>query len=228
MQIRSTRIVVIAGIALIFLGATYLFGWSDIFVVKEVSITGAPTAQSTKAITDSLSIKPGIKMARVETRSLSRRLESFTWIESVNISRNWLNRKVSIEISPRTPIALFNPATSPETSIDADGNVFRLPGGTSNSLPKVEANSAKSGVEAIALFTALPQTFRSNISLMSVRSTGAFSISYRYKSRPIAISWGDGGNAALKVDVVEALLALPENAKVRSIDVSAPHAPIVR
>jgi hypothetical protein len=32
----------------------------------------------------------------------------------------------------------------------------------------------------------------------------------------------------LKAQVIDALLALPENKKVRRIDVSAPHAPIVK
>lgn len=228
MEIRNPRVIAIAGVASLFLIATYLFGWSQIFVVQEVSIKGAPTAESRQAVTDSISIAPGVKMARVETRSLAKRLDSFAWIESVDISRNWISQKVSIEISPRTPIALFNPATSPDTSIDAQGKVFRLPGGVATSLPKVEANSAKNGIAAITLFTELPEDFRSGISLMSVRSSGAFSVSYRYKSRPIGISWGDGKDAALKVQVIQALLELPENSKIKSIDVSAPHAPIVR
>ena len=231
MWIRNPRIVAIAGALLIFASATYLFAWSSVFAVKDISITGAPTAESTQAVTSALAIAPGVKMARVEPRALQRRLDSFDWISAVDISRNWINRRVSIEISPRTPIAFFNPDISPQTTIDASGKVFKLPGGatdSSHSLPKVQAQSAKSGVAAISLFTSLPETFRSKISLMSVRSSGAFSISYSYSSRPIGISWGDGNNSALKVKVVEALLALPENSKIKSIDVSAPHAPIVR
>jgi cell division protein FtsQ len=228
MQARNSRIAAIAGALLILVSATYLFAWSSIFSVKEISITGAPTPESQQAVTSALSISSGEKMARVEPRALERRLDTFDWISEVNISRNWFNRKVSIEISPRTPIALFNPATSPQSTIDAAGKVFKLPGGAKNSLPKVEAQSAKSGVAAISLFTALPQSFRSKINLMSVRNSGAFAISYSDNARSVAISWGDGKNTALKVDVVEALLALPENSKISSIDVSAPHAPIVR
>lgn len=228
MQARNSRIAAIAGALLIFASATYIFAWSSIFSVKEISIKGAPTLESQQAVTSALSISSGEKMARVEPRALERRLDTFDWIGEVNISRNWFNHKVSIEISPRTPIALFNPATSPQSTIDAAGKVFKLPGGAKNSLPKVEAQSAKSGVAAISLFTSLPQSFRSKISLMSVRSSGAFSITYSDNARSVAISWGDDKNTSLKVDVVEALLALPENSKISSIDVSAPHAPIVR
>jgi cell division protein FtsQ len=225
---RNLRIPVIAGAVLIFIAATYLLAWSPVFVVKDIAITGAPTSESNKAISKALGISAGVKMARVEPRSLQRRLDSFDWIGDVNISRDWINRKVSIEISPRTPIALFNPETSLQTTIDSSGKVFRLPGGLPNSLPRVQAPTPKSGVAAIDLFTDLPESFRSKITLMNVRSSGAFEISYSYKSREIQIAWGDGAESALKVEVASKLLALPENSKIRFIDVSAPYAPIVR
>jgi cell division protein FtsQ len=225
---RNLRIPVIAGAVLIFIAATYLLAWSPVFVVKDIAITGAPTSESNKAISKALGISAGVKMARVEPRSLQRRLDSFDWIGDVNISRDWINRKVSIEISPRTPIALFNPETSLQTTIDTSGKVFRLPGGLPNSLPRVQAPTPKSGVAAIDLFTDLPESFRSKITLMNVRSSGAFEISYSYKSREIQIAWGDSAESALKVEVASKLLALPENSKIRFIDVSAPYAPIVR
>ena len=228
MKGRNLRIPVIAGAALIFIAATYLLAWSPVFVVKDIAITGAPTSESNRAISKALGISAGVKMARVEPRSLQRRLDSFDWIGDVNISRDWINRKVSIEISPRTPIALFNPETSLQTTIDTSGKVFRLPGGLPNSLPRVQAPTPKSGVAAIDLFTDLPESFRSKITLMNVRSSGAFEISYSYESREIQIAWGDGAESALKVEVASKLLALPENSKIRFVDVSAPYAPIVR
>lgn len=228
MPARNLRIPVIAGGVLLFSTATYLLAWSPVFVVKDIEITGAPTSDSSKAISKALAITTGEKLARVEPRSLQRRLDSFDWISDVNISRDWINRKVSIEISSRTPIALFNPDTSLQTTIDTTGKVFRLPGGAPNSLPRVQAATPESGVAAINLFTELPESFRSEITLMNVRSSGSFEVSYSYKSRQIQIAWGDGKESALKVEVASKLLALPENSKIRFIDVSAPYAPIVR
>ena len=228
MSARNLRIPVIAGGVLLFSTATYLLAWSPVFVVKDIEITGAPTSDSSKAISKALAITTGEKLARVEPRSLQRRLDSFDWISDVNISRDWIKRKVSIEISSRTPIALFNPDTSLQTTIDTTGKVFRLPGGAPNSLPRVQAATPESGVAAIGLFTELPESFRSEITLMNVRSSGSFEVSYSYKSRQIQIAWGDGKESALKVEVASKLLALPENSKIRFIDVSAPYAPIVR
>lgn len=228
MPARNLRIPVIAGGVLLFSTAAYLLAWSPVFVVKDIEITGAPTSDSSKAINKALAITTGEKLARVEPRSLQRRLDSFDWISDVNISRDWINRKVSIEISSRTPIALFNPDTSLQTTIDTTGKVFRLPGGAPNSLPRVQAATPESGVAAINLFTELPESFRSEITLMNVRRSGSFEVSYSYKSRQIQIAWGDGKESALKVEVATKLLALPENSKIRFIDVSAPYAPIVR
>jgi cell division septal protein FtsQ len=225
---QNKRVLTIAIIGLLFASSTYLLGWSQVFSVREVAITGVPTEQSAVEVKKALEITPGIKMARVEPRSLRRRLDSFGWIGSVNISRNWINRKVSIEISPRVPIAEFNPLTSPQMLMDSEGKLFKLPGNSNSNLPRVEAADTKSGLLAIDLFTSLPQSFRSSIVLMSARSSGTFSVTYLFGGRSIRIVWGDAKNTSLKVEVINALLGLPENSKISTIDVSAPHAPIVK
>ena len=42
------------------------------------------------------------------------------------------------------------------------------------------------------------------------------------------IIWGDGLDTDLKIKVIKALLDQPENKSIRMIDVTAPHAPIVK
>lgn len=206
----------------------YLLAWSSIFSVSAVSISGAPTPTSKAQVASKIGIELGVKLARVDARQITRRLETFPWIEQVHISKNWISRKVSVEISPRVPIAFFNPASSFGSTIDKSGKVFSLPGGAPASLPRVEASTSASGVNAIALFTELPSKFRGSISLMNASRSGSYRIYFLYQSRTIAITWGDSTNTSLKTSVVEKLLTLKENSKIRSIDVSAPHAPIVR
>jgi hypothetical protein len=46
--------------------------------------------------------------------------------------------------------------------------------------------------------------------------------------RDLQIAWGKNEKTALKIDVINSLLALPENKNIRKIDISAPHAPIVK
>jgi hypothetical protein len=50
----------------------------------------------------------------------------------------------------------------------------------------------------------------------------------KYQGRDLRIFWGANEKSALKMQVLRALLALPENEKIRRVDLSAPHAPIVK
>jgi cell division septal protein FtsQ len=227
MKINRKQLVSV-GVLTLFAAAVYLFAWSSIFSVQSVSISGVPKGPTTTTVSSKVGVSVGMKLARVDSRQISRRLEGFKWIEKVEVSRNWISRKVAVEILPRTPIALFNPISTFGSSIDRFGVIFSLPGGAPNSLPRVEAPSSESGLEAIRLFTSLPVAFRESITLMNASKTGTYRINYGFKSRVIAITWGDSKDTDLKVEVVEKLLTLKENGRIRYIDVSAPHAPVVR
>jgi hypothetical protein len=48
------------------------------------------------------------------------------------------------------------------------------------------------------------------------------------ENRNLLVQWGSLENLPLKVRVYNTLLALPENKTVKKIDLSAPHAPIVK
>ena len=102
---RNFTKVPLAGIviAALFAGLVYLFAWSSIFAVSTVAITGAPTSETEKTISQIAAISSGQKLARVEPRAIAHRIEDLTWIKSVEISRNWINGEVDIVITPRTP-----------------------------------------------------------------------------------------------------------------------------
>ena len=84
------------------------------------------------------------------------------------------------------------------------------------------------GVDAIALFRSLPQTFRSKIISLSARNESNFSMRLAYQGRELAVKWGANEKSALKVQVFNALVKLPENKNLRRVDLSAAHAPIVK
>jgi hypothetical protein len=44
----------------------------------------------------------------------------------------------------------------------------------------------------------------------------------------LEIRWGNDDENELKLKVYKALISLPENASIKRVDVSAPHAPIVK
>ena len=202
---------------------TYLFAWSPIFQVRAIEISGLPQGITTAAITSASEITVGEKLARLEPRAISNRLKKLTWIASSDIGRNWLNGKVTIAITSRKPVGIYQ-----GRALDASGHIFDFPGKIPSSLPQVSAKSAAIGLTAIDLFAALPSDIRESLIAMSATSDRSINTRVTVANRAISIQWGGVSQLSLKVKVYRALLALPENAKVTSIDLSAPHAPIVK
>jgi len=210
-------------IAALFAGLVYLFAWSSIFAVSTVAITGAPTSETEKTISQIAAISSGQKLARVEPRAIAHRIEDLTWIKSVEISRNWINGEVEIVVTPRTPSAYFNGAT-----MDASGTIFTLPGFEGADLPRVSAPTPELGLSAIELFQSLPEDFKSKVISLSAHNDSNIAMQIALNEREIRVLWGANEKSALKIEVINALVALEENQNIRRIDVSAPHAPIVK
>jgi cell division protein FtsQ len=78
------------------------------------------------------------------------------------------------------------------------------------------------------LFTEFPQTFRSKVITIKAKKQDSFEVNLNEGSRKIALIWGSNSELNLKIKVYEALIVLKENSKISLIDVSAPHAPIVK
>ncbi len=225
---KRNRIFAIAATLLILSSSTYVLGWSPLLNVDRVKISGSPTQESLNEISRTAAISPGMKMARVDPRSLENRLLELRWIESVDISRHWISGLVELKILSRTPIALYNPTSLKREWIDQSGEIFALPGGSSAKLPQVQAGYVDAGLAAIELFTTLDQKFRSQVDLITATSTSNFVMVLRHKGKDIRTIWGDDTNSELKIRVINELLLLPENKSLVMIDVSAPHAPIVK
>lgn len=206
----------------------YFLGWSSIFSVKKVEITGAPTAAVLANIETKSQIEVGQQLARVNPQSAARKIEKLSWVKDVAISRNWLSGAVTIEINPRQPLAFFNSDQVPGQTIDEEGQLFSLPGYKNPDLAIISAKSPDSALQANELFTALPENFRKNITSMMATSTNTFTLNSTLEGRDIRIRWGDSQDMALKISVINSLLKLPENKKIKVIDVVAPHAPIVK
>jgi cell division septal protein FtsQ len=224
----SKRVLVIALTLTLFGASSYLLGWSNLLTVKAIEINGAPTKSAEAEIAKGLNLSQGDKLARVDSRALSKRIESNDWVRSVDISRNWLNGRVVINVIPRVPIALFSSLGKPQLALDASGKEFKVPGQIPPGLPNVSASSIASGLVAIDLFTQMPESFSADIDRLTALSPTNISIYGKFSNQKLQIIWGDGNDTSLKINVVMQLLDRPENKSIRLIDVSAPHAPIVK
>lgn len=210
-------------VLILILSLTYLLGWSNIFTAKGVSYSGAPTKGSQLTVKKLADISEGERLARIETRKVSARIKTLPWIKSVDISRNWINGEVSVSVEARLPIATFNGQL-----MDAEGKRFELPGGFTEKLPSVFARDTKSGLAAIELFMNLPTEFSTRTSAFTANSPENIFFNIKEGKRTLLVIWGNGKDTAFKIKVYKALLALPENSKIKKIDLTDPRSPIVK
>ncbi len=196
------RRLIAAAVVAVIAGATYVLGYSSFFTVSSVEVVG-----STKAI--NTGIIKGQKLARVEPRAVATRLEKLNWIESVDISRNWINGKVVVELKQRTPIATFK-----NQVIDSTGTSFVPQGDTPEGLIEIQAGSTEDATKAVNFFTLLPEELKSSLTVVKVRVSGAFVLITENNGKKLEIRWGTDSENELKLKDYKALIALPENAEI--------------
>lgn len=204
---------------LVLAGAAYILGWSTFFTVSSIEIKG--TQLSVKSL-----IAPGEKLARVEPRAVIAQYEKLDWVKSADISRNWFSGKVTISFVERSPIAIYK-----DRAIDADGVSFALRDlgiGTVENVPHIQGPTIESAVRASMFFITLPIEITQEVRWVKVRSADAYVLEMMKGSRTIEVLWGRDQENALKAKVYQALIARQDNQHIRRIDLTAPHAPIVR
>jgi cell division septal protein FtsQ len=210
-------------VILLISGLAYLLGWSNVLTVKEISYLGAPTKSSETTIKNLAILEVGDRLARVEIRKIAGRIQTLPWVDSADLSRNWISGKIVVAVTPRVPIATFNGQL-----MDAKGKRFELPGGFELKLPSVFAKDAESGLAAIKLFTKLPAEFSTRTSAFTATSSENIYFKIVEGKRSINVIWGADKEIDLKLKVYKALVALPENSKINKIDLTEPRSPIVK
>ncbi|MBI3430320.1 MAG: hypothetical protein HY050_09780 [Actinobacteria bacterium] len=224
-KLHPRRRFTVALILLLVVTFAYVLGWSSIFTVKQIRVLGAPTASQSQLVGES--IRVGEKMARLETRAVTNSLKKYTWLDRAQIDRNWLKGLVTIHVWTRTPVAAYQTQL-----IDRNGVLFDLPSEQNASLPRIAASNISATRFAVELLLQLPIDLRSNVTALQVQGTRSAVLTIRSSNqnppRIVNVIWGDSTETDLKVRVFKALLALPENIKVETINVSAPRAPIVK
>jgi hypothetical protein len=95
-------------------------------------------------------------------------------------------------------------------------------------LVQIQAGDLTAATKAVTFFMTLPSDLKEALSVVKVRSSGALVLVVNNDGKNLEIRWGTDGENELKLKVYKALIALPENASIKRVDVSAPHAPIVK
>ena len=127
---RIKRVAVWAIPSLIFGGAAYLFGYSDLIQVKTISISPVANNKEINSVIDRpiFNLRVGENLARVNVRGAEQALKGISWVEKASISRNWVSGKVSISILGRKAIAkVLTPSQEGNTYIDLKGVIYKDP-----------------------------------------------------------------------------------------------------
>ena len=216
------RLVKILISAVVVVALTYLLGWSSVFTVKKVEFNGVTNPVQILAIEKKIGNLNGIKFARIEPRQIANTIKKINWVKNADVSRDWFSSSVTISVDARVPIGIFG-----GRYIDSSGVVFD-PIGAPAEVPVVSAPNTEIGLLAIELFTTLPEDFRQNITSLSARSATDFTMVIKGPYKALVLRFGSADDKELKIKVFKALAALDENKNISTIDVSAPHAPIVK
>ena len=236
---RVKQEISIGALVLVISTGAYLLGWTNLLTVREISVIGSPNTTITNQILNLAGVTKGEKLARIEPRSITTKLEStgFNWIKSIKISRNWISRSVNIELTTRNPVARLNGTSE---YLDSEGIRFSLPPeftaskGKNELVSKLVSISASTPINqkaAVAFFSTLPSDFKAELSGLSASSSANFQVSIKSSSsrgKELRINWGSASDTALKVKIYKALIALPENSKITTMDLSDPNSPTVK
>jgi len=207
----------VVGLVVAFLtSATYVLGYSTLFTVSSIEIIGSNRPINT-------GIVKGQKLARVEPRAVENQLKKLDWIRSAEVSRNWISGKVIVVITSRIPIATFE-----NQVIDSTASSFMPQGMPLEGLIQIQAANLADAKSGVKFLTQLPQELKSTLKVVKVSTTGVLVLITQNSGKEIEIRWGSSSENELKLKVYKALIALPENADIKRVDVSAPIAPIVK
>jgi cell division septal protein FtsQ len=201
---------------LLLLGSTYALGYSSIFTVSAVEIIGIKSSVNAGVL-------KGEKLARIEPRVIASKFENLAWVKKAEVSRNWINGVVSIRILEREPVAIYR-----GKAFDLDGKTFEPQSGLPTDLVQIEAVDAASALEAINFLTSLDSELRQSLQVIKVQRAGFFDLVLAQDERTVEVKWGLSAENELKTRVYKTIFTLPENSKVTRVDLSAPHAPLVK
>ncbi len=124
---RLKRLAITTTTITAFAAVAYLLGWSSVLTVKSIEITGTSETQVilNQLTNEEISLQVGQKFARVDPRAIERSVSKLDWLAMVGVSRNWINKKVSIAVIERVAVAKALTSENSMVNFDISGVVFK-------------------------------------------------------------------------------------------------------
>ncbi|MFM2270327.1 MAG: hypothetical protein RIS01_356 [Actinomycetota bacterium] len=238
-KIRKLRRLFILLLAItIISGSSYLLGWSSVFTVSKITVEGTSSRAEIfrKLSSDSIELAVGSKLARIETRAIKRSIGMLEWIDEVNVSRDWFDKSINISVREKKAVAKAITTKNGLINFDVSGEIFKPISASQQSiqerLPLVitEGNDSAQLASVASLLAQMPTQMADlilNLKSISVANSGYIQMETKVNELPLRIDWGLVSDIDLKIEVLNALLKLPENKRIKRVDLSQPELPIV-
>lgn len=238
-KIRKLRRLFILLLAITLIsGSSYLLGWSSVFTVSKITIEGTSSRAEIfrKLSSDSIELAVGSKLARIETRAIKRSIGMLEWIDEVNVSRDWFDKSINVSVREKKAVAKAITTKNGLINFDVSGEIFKPISASQQSiqerLPLVitEGNDSAQLASVASLLAQMPTQMADlilNLKSISVANSGYIQMETKVNELPLRIDWGLVSDIDLKIEVLNALLKLPENKRIKRVDLSQPELPIV-
>lgn len=238
-KIRKLRRLFILLLAITLIsGSSYLLGWSSVFTVSKITVEGTSSRAEIfrKLSSDSIELAVGSKLARIETRAIKRSIGMLEWIDEVNVSRDWFDKSINISVREKKAVAKAITTKNGLINFDVSGEIFKPISASQQSiqerLPLVitEGNDSAQLASVASLLAQMPTQMADlilNLKSISVANSGYIQMETKVNELPLRIDLGLVSDIDLKIEVLNALLKLPENKRIKRVDLSQPELPIV-
>ena len=238
-KIRKLRRLFILLLAITLIsGSSYLLGWSSVFTVSKITVEGTSSRAEIfrKLSSDSIELAVGSKLARIETRVIKRSIGMLEWIDEVNVSRDWFDKSINLSVREKKAVAKAITTKNGLINFDVSGEIFKPISASQQSiqerLPLVitEGNDSAQLASVASLLAQMPTQMADlilNLKSISVANSGYIQMETKVNELPLRIDWGLVSDIDLKIEVLNALLKLPENKRIKRVDLSQPELPIV-
>lgn len=238
-KIRKLRRLFILLLAITLIsGSSYLLGWSSVFTVSKITVEGTSSRAEIfrKLSSDSIELAIGSKLARIETRAIKRSIGMLEWIDEVNVSRDWFDKSINVSVREKKAVAKAITTKNGLINFDVSGEIFKPISATQQSiqerLPLVitEGNDSAQLASVASLLAQMPTQMADlilNLKSISVANSGYIQMETKVNELPLRIDWGLVSDIDQKIEVLNALLKLPENKRIKRVDLSQPELPIV-
>lgn len=221
-------------------GIVYGLGWSNLLAIKAIEFSGVSEVNLVRSHLQAGKSKLiiGEPLARINPRTEANKITELKWIAEAKISRDWWQRKVLVDLVPRTPVAMFKEKRAGSIQnlepryLASDGVEFSGPGKFTKLAEITVAQKSIAARREVAEFVSyLPGDFVSALVAIEITNDGELLTETNLRRPSLLINWGSANlvdDVVVKSQVLKGLLALPANKKITAVDLRTANSPIVK